>query len=414
MPFARFNYMGSGCRASFRYWNPRNKSFAFIEYEAHPPAVSMTTTDRTLQHRFVRGVFLALSLFLIPCSGMAQPQISIAQEWMRAAPPVPDLKLPATRTAWEKQRTEIRGTLTRLLGDLPPRPVDPRAQTLSREDRGDYIFEKFEFDNGAGTRVPGYLFLPKRTGKVPAILWCHWHGGDYDNGKEELLRAEHTPEMPGPTLAKLGFAVLGIDACGFGERNGKGPGGSGEKGGAGEMTASKFNLWMGRSLWGMILRDDLMALDYLCSRPEVDSSRVGATGISRGATRTWWLMALDERLRAGVAVACLTRYQDLIEAGGLKHHGIYYFVPGMLREFDTEAVISLVAPRRLLCLTGDEDSGSPLAGIRKIEEQVRPAYELYEAASAFESVIYPKTGHVYTPDMWQRMVRWMGESLDRK
>ena len=64
--------------------------------------------------------------------------------------------------------------------------------------------------------------------------------------------------------------MLAIDACCFGERNGRGPGGAQEKGGAGEMTASKFNLWLGRPLWGMIVRDDLMALDYLCSRPEVD------------------------------------------------------------------------------------------------------------------------------------------------
>jgi dienelactone hydrolase len=110
------------------------------------------------------------------------------------------------------------------------------------------------------------------------------------------------------------------------------------------MTASKFNLWVGRTLWGMILRDDLMALDYLCSRPEVDAERVGVTGISMGATRTWWLMALDERLKAGVGVACLTRYQELIRSEELKAHGIYYFVPGMLNHFDTEAVIGLIAP----------------------------------------------------------------------
>src|SRR4029079_8308222 len=98
------------------------------------------------------------------------------------------------------------------------------------------------------------------------------------------------------------FVVLGIDAYCFGERNGLGPGGPTEKGGAGEMTDSKFQLLLGRSLWGMIVRDDILALNYLCSRPEVDSARIGVTGISMGATRTWWLMALDERPKTGVAV----------------------------------------------------------------------------------------------------------------
>ena len=115
--------------------------------------------------------------------------------------------------------------------------------------------------------VPGYLLLPKSvSGTSPAILYCHWHGGEYDLGKEELFQSRHTPEPPGPALAKRGFVVLAIDAYCFGERNGQGPGGEAEKGSAGEMTASKFNLWVGRTLWGMLLRDDLMALDYLASR----------------------------------------------------------------------------------------------------------------------------------------------------
>jgi hypothetical protein len=84
---------------------------------------------------------------------------------------------------------------------------------LSREDRGDYILEKFQFDNHAGAIVPGYLLLPKQTqGSVPAILFCHWHGGDYHIGKEELFRADHTPVAPGPVWVAAGYAVLGIDA----------------------------------------------------------------------------------------------------------------------------------------------------------------------------------------------------------
>ena len=163
----------------------------------------------------------------------------------------------------------------------------------------------------------------------------------------------------GPALARRGYAVLAIDAYCFGERNGQGPGGPGETGGDGEMTASKFGLWTGRSLWGMIVRDDLMALDYLCSRPEIDSRRIGVTGISMGATRTWWIMALDERPQVGVAVACLTRYRHLIGHEGLKYHGIYYYVPGVLRHFDTETIVALAAPRPLLFMTGDQDLGSP-------------------------------------------------------
>jgi dipeptidyl aminopeptidase/acylaminoacyl peptidase len=325
----------------------------------------------------------------------------------------PDFVVSATKEAWEKQRTEIRATLQSLLGDFPPRPTVPQVTTLSREEKDGYILEKFRFENGLGMTVPGYLFLPANAAgkKSPAILYCHWHGGQYDTGKEEMLQTNATPVPAGPTLAKLGYAVLGIDACCFGERNGEGPGGKTEKGSAGEMTASKFQLWAGRTLWGVMVRDDLMALDYLCSRAEVDASRIGVTGISMGSTRSWWVMALDDRPRAAVNVACMTRYQDLIREQNLKAHGIYYYVPRMLQHFDSEAVIALAAPRPMLFMTGDQDSGSPVSGLRTLEEKVRPAYRLHNADTDFENVIYPGVGHVYLPEMWERTVRWMDQHV---
>ncbi len=342
---------------------------------------------------------------------MAQTN-QIAASWLAKADVAPPFRVPKTRSAWERKRSEIRAQLWELLGRLPARPKVPVVKTLSREDRGDFLVEKFQFDNGAGATVPGYLLLPKaRPAKAPGILFCHWHGGEYDIGKEELFQARHTPEAPGPAFARRGFVVVGIDAYCFGERNGQGPGGPDEKGGAGEMTASKFNLWVGRTLWGMILRDDLMALDYLASRPEVDIDRLGVTGISMGATRSWWLMALDERLKTGVAVACLTRYQDLIRHQSLKAHGIYYFVPGLLNHFDTEAVISLLAPRPVLFQTGDQDDGSPVDGIRVIESAARPAWVLYGKEMNWQNLVYPGLGHVYTGDMWARTLAWMDQHL---
>jgi len=357
---------------------------------------------------------LCLVLALLACwspeSLMAQTNLTDAERWLTGANLAPPFSVPATRTGWDKKRKQIRAELWRLLGDLPPRPKLPKVETLSRQDRGTFIVEKFQFENGAGATAPGYLLLPKQdSGKAPAILYCHWHGGDYDVGKEELFQSRHTPEPPGPALAQRGFVVLGIDAYAFGERRGRGPGGPKETGGDGEMSASKFNLWVGRTLWGMILRDDLMALDYLASRSEVDPRRLGVTGISMGATRSWWLMALDERLQAGVAVACMTRYQNLIQHESLAAHGIYYFIPGLLKHFDTEAIIALIAPRPVLFMTGDQDSGSPVDGIHAIEAAVRPIYCLYGKEDQFQSIVYPGLGHVYTPEMWQRTLGWMAE-----
>ena len=343
---------------------------------------------------------------------MAQTNESDAARWTAYAPAVPPLRVPTTLSKWKKQRPEIRARLWQLLGKLPTRPKTPQVRTSSREDRGDYLLEKFEFDNGAGAMVPGYILLPKnRVGKASAILYCHWHGGEYDIGKEELFLAKHTPEAPGPALARKGYVVVAIDAYCFGERNGHGPGGPEEKGRDGELSASKFNLWFGRTLWGMILRDDLMALDYLLSRPEVDVRRVGAMGMSMGATRAWWLMALDERIQTAVPICCLTRYQNLIQRELLKAHGIYYFVPNLLNYFDTEAIVALIAPRPILFLDGDQDGTSPVDGIHEIEKAVRPVYNLYQQPGNFCSEVYTGQGHLYTPEMWQKTLNWLDDRL---
>jgi len=343
---------------------------------------------------------------------MAQTNINYSKIWMEHAPKVPELNIPSDVNQWEQDRAKIRAQLWKLLGDLPPRPKVPEVKTLSREDRGDYILEKFEFDNGAGATVPGYLFLPKNvTGKSPAILYEHWHGGTYPVGKEEVFFKAHTPQDPGPAFVKRGYVLLAIDSYCFGERNGKGPSGASYDKAGGEMSAAKFQLWYGRSLWGMIVRDDQMALDYLLSRPEVDTNNVGVTGMSMGSTRAWWLMALDDRIKTSVNVACFTRYQNLLEQDGLSAHGIYFFVPGMLQHFDVEAVICSLAPRPALFMTGDRDPTSPVDGVRVLETKAKQVYALYGKENNFESIVYPGMPHQYRPDMWEKTLSWMDAHL---
>ncbi|HLF93778.1 MAG TPA: alpha/beta hydrolase family protein [Planctomycetota bacterium] len=325
----------------------------------------------------------------------------------------PDYPVPTSLEEWKKRREETRKTLWKLLGDLPERPAKPEVATVSKEERDGYRVEKLAIDNGAGAKITSTLLVPKGPGPFPAILYLHWHAGQYALGKEELWQ-----EAPGgggvkrgEDLVKRGYVVLAPDAYAFGERSGLGPDGPKQKGGQEELTLSKTFLWMGRSLWGMMVRDDRIALDVLAARPEVDPRRIGATGISMGSTRTWWLAALDDRVAAAVGVCCLTRYQDLIAAGGLHQHGIYYFVPGILKHFDTEAVASLIAPRPFLTLSGADDKGSPAKGVETINAFCAGVWKLHGKPEDFKGILYPGVAHVYTPEMWREMTGWFERRL---
>ncbi len=196
------------------------------------------------------------------------------------------------------------------------------------------------------------------------------------------------------------------DAFWHGDRVGTGPAGSAETGREEQESLFKLNLWLGRTLWGMFVRDDQIALDYLCSRPEVDRSRIGATGMSMGSTRAWWLAAIDDRIGVVVGVACLTRYQNLLAHGQLRQHGLYYFVDVLLTQFDTEGVLALIAPRPYLALTGELDAGSPADGVRILEDRVGRVYGALKARDRFRSILYPETGHAFTPEMRREMLAW--------
>jgi dienelactone hydrolase len=324
----------------------------------------------------------------------------------------PDFQFPTDVKTWNTERMKVRETLQDLLGDIPARPRQLKVKTVSKENRNGYIFEKLLIDNEVDGWIPGYLAIPTGVkGKVPVIVGMHGHSSSKDNifGSDP---ATHQNVLA--LLVSNGYAVMAIDSYFNGERRGTGPAGTLEmqqRGVDQEESQFKINLWFGRSLWGMQLRDEQIALDYLTTRDEVDSEKIGVEGMSMGSTRAWWLAALDERVKTVVGVACFTRYKELIEQRELRAHGIYYFVPGMLRHFDTEAVMGLVAPRPFLVLTGDSDKGSPLTGMLVLEKKLNTVYSLYNQKDNFKSIIYPNTGHVFTDEMKIEMLRWFDKHL---
>src|SRR5689334_17785017 len=253
----------------------------------------------------------------------------------------------ASKSATHDRRRELYG----LLGKLPPRDRAVSARLVSTEDRGTYVLEKLVLDLNGEEPAPAYFAKPKNaTGRLPTVLYNHAHGGAYQIGKSELVDGRsHIATPPyAEFVTSLGWNVLCFDAWLFGERAGRA-----------ELDLFKETLWQGRVLWGMMVYDALKAVDYLVARPDVDAARLGTAGLSMGSSTAQWLGALDPRVKVVVDICCLTDWHTLVEVGGLKGHGIYYYVPDLLNHFTTAQLNALTAPRAHLSLAGNQDPLTP-------------------------------------------------------
>jgi dienelactone hydrolase len=294
-----------------------------------------------------------------------------------------------------------RRELYQLLGDLPARQRPISARTVSVEERPGFVLEKLVLDLNGLEQVPAYFVKPRRLdGKAPTILFNHWHAGEYKLGKDELLRPKpgNVPSYA-EDLTAQGYCALCLDMWCFGERSVQT-----------EADTFKEMLWKGEVLWGMMVYDTIRGLDYLLTRPEVDTKRVGTLGMSMGSTMAWWVAALDPRLKLCVDICCLTDFQALIEAHNLKGHGVYYFVPGLLKHFTTAQINSLIAPRPHLATAGTHDDLTPPAGLDRIDRELRSVYQNLGEPNNWKLLRYD-VGHAEPPEMRRDILAFLHEHL---
>lgn len=302
-------------------------------------------------------------------------------------------------------QVERRRELWSLLGDLPWQHRPGPAKVLKTEKHEGYTLERLILDLNGEEPVPALLSIPdKRQTPAPGLLYIHWHAGMYDLGKEQLLRGVEAQPAYAPVLAEKGIVTLAIDSWCFGERKRE------SEGKTGEEDAFKLMLWKGQVLFGMMMFDELRALDYLAGRAEVDPKRIGAFGMSMGATKAWWLAALDPRISVCLDVCCLTDFDELIKNRSLHEHGIYYYVPSLLKHFQTAQINELIVPRPHLSVNGRRDPLTPPAGVEKIREYLLPLYRRYGNEPDCHIALYD-CAHVELPPMRKVIVEWMDRYL---
>jgi dienelactone hydrolase len=277
---------------------------------------------------------------------------------------------------------------------------------------------EFSFASEAGVRVPGLLV--KRTeaeGRRPVVIVLHGTGAN----KESQLPLLHD-------LAKRGFLAVAIDGRHHGARTKAGTGSA-------EYHEAILNAWFGSKKLPFLYDtawDVMRLVDFLGTRDDVDTARIGLIGFSKGGMEAYLAAAADPRL--AVVVPCIgvqsfkwaldneswrsraETFKPALEAAA-KDEGEtvnaafvckFYdrVVPGIYGQFDGPAMLPLIAPRPLLVINGDADPRTPMPGLQECLVAARTAYRAANAEPKLQVILQPQTGHKVTVEARQAAVDW--------
>jgi hypothetical protein len=132
--------------------------------------------------------------------------------------------------------------------------------------------------------------------------------------------------------------------------------------------------------------------------------------MSMGSSTAQWVGALDPRIKVVVDICCLTDWHTLVEVGGLKGHGIYYYVPDLLNHFTTAQMNALIAPRAHLSLAGTRDHLTPLAGLDIVDTELKKTYAAGGKPGNWRLSRYD-VGHQETAEMREEIRKWLTSNL---
>lgn len=298
--------------------------------------------------------------------------------------------LPETLEAWQTQKAQLRRRLLESWGGFPETPCDLEPQVLGELPRDGYRVEKIVFTPRPGVQMTANAYVPAGPGRRPAVLCVHGH---WKGAKQDPV-----PQARCIGLAKLGFFVLAVDAFGAGER------GIGKALGEyhGEMAGAL--LWpVGLPLSGLQVYENMRAVDYLLTRPEVDGARLGITGASGGGNQSMYAGAFDERFACVVPVCSVGTFRSYLGAAAC----VCEIVPDIQSYTEEWGLLAMVAPRALMVINATRDAFQFSIGeAQKSLASAQHVFRLYEKAGHVAHHTF-ESGHDYGKAMRESMYGWM-------
>lgn len=306
--------------------------------------------------------------------------------------------------AWKAHRLGLQRQAMEMLGLWPTPPrTDLHATVTGTVEQPDFLIEKLHFQSRPGLYVTANLYRPKAAqGRLPAVLYVCGHAKVEKDGVIYGCKAHY--QHHAAWYAANGFICLVVDTLQLGEVPGLHHG-----------TYRENEWWWhsrGYTPAGVEAWNGVRAIDYLCSRPDVDPAKIGVTGRSGGGATSWWLGAIDDRLAAVAPVAGITDLRDHVVDGVVQGHcDCMYFVNTYRWNYDTLA--ALVAPKPLLVENTDKDPIFPLDGVKRIYSTLERVYGYYGASDRLGLVVTPG-GHVDTPEIRHPSFTFMRKWLQGK
>jgi cephalosporin-C deacetylase-like acetyl esterase len=278
----------------------------------------------------------------------------------------------------------VKASFIEALGGLPEKtPLN--AQVIDVIDRGDYVIENVVFESLPSFFVPGNLYVPKNLSEpLPGILGVCGHALD---GKSE--RRLH--QMLNVNLVRRGYVVFQIDPPGQNEMGWDGtpwthwygvPCMHYNASGYAHSLMALNALLVGQSVTRYFLWDGIRAIDYLVSRPEVNSEQIGVWGCSGGGSQTMCISAVDERVKVAVPMSRLFDpvatmkgpHEGYSKRGGASLTEETYPLTWLYGGLSFTSVLSLIAPRTLVIVAASRD-GEALWTTQSIYDELRGIYD---------------------------------------
>lgn len=322
---------------------------------------------------------------------------------------------------------EVKAAFLKLL-DRPRVALDPQVSE-SKTDAAGTLEEKLSFASekkadGSIERVPLLLVRPKsEQKKLPCVIVLHGTGGNKESQRGFMLE-----------LAKRGIIGVAIDARYHGER-------VAGKAGRDAYIAAITRAWETKKgepqehpFYYDTCWDLWRTADYLATRADVDSDRLGMIGFSMGGIQTWLAASIDERFKVVVPAIAVQSFRWSLDnnewqgrartikaahdtaAKDLGEQEVNQrvcrelwnkVIPGMLDQFDCPSMLRLfAADRHLLIVNGEKDPNCPLGGAKVAFASVEQAFAAADRKDHLQIMVAPNVAHAVTPEQRAAALAW--------